>query len=160
MADVYCVDTSSFSELRSFRRDVFPRIWRRVEELIAAGRLVAPREVLRELSKRHLDIFEWAKTQDMFAELDDAQVAAVRDIQARFDITDHDATGPVADELVVALPLSRMAGRLVQADNYIVVTQESEGGPGAVKIPNVCAAFGLPCIKLADLFKREGLVFE
>jgi len=29
-----------------------------------------------------------------------------------------------------------------------------------VKIPNVCEAFGLPCIKLADLFQREGLRFE
>lgn len=62
----------------------------------------------------------------------------MRDIQHRFDITDHDATGPVADELVVALPLSRIAGQLLSPDRYIVVTQESLGGRGATKIPNVC----------------------
>lgn len=160
MAEIYCVDTSSFSELRAFRRDVFPRVWTKTEELIAQGRLIAPHEVLRELAKRNTDIYEWAKGQSIFVELDDAQVAAVRDIQQRFNITDHDATGPVADELVVALPLSRIAGQLLSPDRYIVVTQESPGGRGATKIPNVCEAFGLECVRLADLFLREGLRFE
>lgn len=160
MAEIYCVDTSSFSELRSFRRDVFPVVWTRVESLIVDKRIIAPHEVLRELSHRHVEIYEWAKKQDMFVELDDAQVAVVRDIQAQFKLTDHDATGPVADELVVALPLSRTRGQLMPQDTYIVVTQESPGGKGSVKIPNVCEAFGLTCIKLADLFKREGLRFE
>ena len=159
MPAVYCIDTNSLSELKSYRRDVFPKVWRLLEELIQAGRLIAPHEVLRELEKRHKDIYEWAKKQDFFVDLDDAQITSVREIQARFEITDHDATGPVADELVVALPLSRKAGRLV-LDEFVVVTEESEGGPGARKIPNVCAEFGLPCIKLVDLFKREGLVFE
>lgn len=159
MADIYCVDTSSFSELRAFRRDVFPRVWTTIEELIATGRLIAPHEVLRELSRRHGDIYEWAKDQGAFVELDDAQITAARDIQRRFDITDHDATGPVADELLVALPLSRIAGQLIP-DSYVVVTQESLGGRASIKVPNLCAAFGLPCIKLADLLQREGLRFE
>lgn len=160
MAEIYCVDTSSFSELRAYRRDVFPGVWRKIEELIAQGRLVAPHEVLRELSKRHADIYEWAKGQEIFVDLDDAQVTAVRDIQQRFSITDHDATGPVADELVVALPVSRTAGQLIPRDAYIVVTQESAGGHGATKIPNVCEAFGITCMKIADMFVREGLRFE
>lgn len=160
MNDIYCVDTSSFSELRSFNRALFPGVWRKIEELISDHRIIAPHEVLRELSKRHADIHEWVKTQPIFVELDDAQVAAVRDIQARFNITDHDATGPVADELVVALPLSRVAGQLIPADVYVVVTQETPGGRGSAKIPNVCEAFGLGCIKIADMFVREGLRFE
>lgn len=160
MADIYCVDTNSFSELRSFTRALFPGVWRKIEQLVAERRIVAPHEVLRELSKRHADIYDWAKAQPIFVELDDAQVAAVRQIQERFNIADHDATGPVADELVVALPLSRVGGQLMPADTYIVVTQESPGGLGAAKIPNVCEAFGLACIKIADMFVREGLRFE
>lgn len=160
MAEVYCVDTSSISELRAYRRDVFPAIWDKISELIAQGRLVAPREVLRELERGDPDIYAWAKAQPIFADLDDQQLAAARDIQSRFDLTDRDATGPMADELVVALPLSRVAGRLMPGDSYIVVTQESRGGRGSSKIPNVCDAFGIPCIKLADLFQREGLLFS
>lgn len=160
MAEVYCFDTNSFSQLRAYRRDVFGAVWRKIEELIHQGRVIAPREVLRELERGHAEIFDWARKQGVFVELDDAQVTAVRQIQQRFNITDHDASGPVADELVVALPLSRVTGQLFPSDTFIVVTEESAGGRGAHRIPNVCEAFGLPCMKLGDVLLREGLRFE
>ena len=59
------------------------------------------------------------------------QITAVRDIPRRFQITDIDATGPVADELVVAIPLSSGVGPLIPEDKFIVVTEESKGGRGS-----------------------------
>lgn len=119
------------------------------------GRLIAPHEVLRELSRGHEDVYEWARAQDMFVEIDDDQVAQVRVIRSKFSATDIDATDPSADELLVALVISRTSGLLLP-DKHVVVTEESKGGRGSSKVPNICEEFGVECIKLADLLSREG----
>lgn len=92
------------------------------------GRLTAPREVLRELERGRPDIYAWARAQGIFVDIYDPQIATAREIQRRFDLTDSGATGPVADELIVALPLSPTSGSLLPSDTYIVVTQESSRG--------------------------------
>ncbi len=37
------------------------------------------------------------------------------------------------------------------------MTEETKSAGGAAKIPKVCEAFGVECIKLADLFAHEGV---
>jgi hypothetical protein len=40
-AEIYCIDASSLIKLKQdFPRAVFPAVWERVEQLVAAGRLI------------------------------------------------------------------------------------------------------------------------
>jgi hypothetical protein len=74
MPTLHCVDTCSFITMKHYPRDLFDPLWSFIEELIGTGRLLAPNEVLRELSKRDDDIFKWAKTQkNAFVELESAK---------------------------------------------------------------------------------------
>jgi hypothetical protein len=160
LSATYCVDTSSFSELTHFRRDILPSFWDKIEVLAGAKSLIAPREVLRELEKRYPELAEWLKRLDISVELDDSQVQWVRRIRAKFVLTDVEAVDPSADEILVALALSlreRARPELFTDLEFLVVTEESKGGRGAAKIRNVCEEFGIECIALADLFAREGL---
>ena len=62
-----------------------------------------------------------------------------------------------ADPVIVALCLAR--SRADVENDYFVVADETLRGPGSLRIPNLCQAFGLAAIKLMDLFRREGLSF-
>lgn len=122
------------------------------------NRLITPHEVVRELAKRYPETATWLEQHGASVDLDDDQLAAVRKVRKRYALTDDDQTDPSGDELVVALPLSRQPTQMTfEADVYVVVTQESRSATGARKIPNACEAFGLECIKLMDLFSREGV---
>lgn len=72
---VYCVDTSALIEAWQVDYPVehFPGFWRRMEELIAANRLIAPEEVLRETKRRSDELHAWLSARkEMFRELDES----------------------------------------------------------------------------------------
>lgn len=152
----YCIDTSALIDLgRRYPPRVFGALWSKVEELIAAGRLIAPREVLRELQKGDDEMYQWAKGHPaMFVDLDHDQQILVAEIMAAFPSwIDTTTDRPVADPMVVALARSRTL-----ADSgapRIVVSHEVPGGKGATKIPNVCQRYGVQHMQLVDVFERE-----
>ena len=57
----YCLDTSVLIELQrgTYRRAVFPGIWEDLEQLVVDGRMVAPREVRRELEDARDELTTW-----------------------------------------------------------------------------------------------------
>ena len=61
MVITYCIDTSALIEAWQIDYPVenFPGFWKRMDELIAAERLVAPEEVLRETKKRSDELYAW-----------------------------------------------------------------------------------------------------
>jgi len=64
-ADICCIDASSLIKLRQdFPRQVFPSVWERVEEMVRAGRLIAPDEVLQEIKNDDV-LGPWAKTENV-----------------------------------------------------------------------------------------------
>ena len=153
---VYCVDTSSFVDLpRHYPQAVFPAVWTSLEQLVAAGRLIAPKEVLRELAKKDDVVHNWAKANGhMFVNLDGPQQTVLLQIMADFPTwVDSAASTPVADPFVIALARSGGAQRCV-------VSHELPGGPGAVKIPNVCQRYSVEHLRLVDVFVREGWTFH
>lgn len=158
---IYCIDTSALIDLgRRYPPGVFGALWREVGELIDRGRLIAPREVLRELQTGDDEMHEWAKKHKrMFVDLDREQMALVTEIQAAFPRwVDHEAETPVADPFLIAL--ARRQTILNSGIPRIVVSHENPGGPGATKIPNVCEHYGIEHIQLVDLFIREGWSFQ
>ena len=80
----YCIDTSALIEAWQVDYPIenFPGFWKRMDELIEAGRLVAPKEVLRETTKRSDELHTWLNARkQMFRELVDAvQIEAAGDI--------------------------------------------------------------------------------
>ncbi len=78
---VYCLDTSSAIEwfVRTYPPSILPNLPERMETLVAAGRLRAPKIVLDELSRIDDDCCKWAKAQaDLFVEESTAVQRIVR----------------------------------------------------------------------------------
>lgn len=142
---------------RYFPTDVFTGLVDRVEELIAAGRFIAPALVKEEVgavgtagliawTENHAGIF--IPTAEVLAETQaiQNQFAGLRDPKAEYE---------EADAYVIAL--AKMRGGTV-------VTQET---PAAEKrnpkrthfIPDVCRELGISCISLLGLMRREGWKF-
>lgn len=160
MPSLHCVDTCSFIAMKHYPRDLFDPLWAFIEELIGKGLLVAPNEVLRELSKRDDDILKWAKTQKgAFIDLDGEQGKVLNEVLARFPaLAEAMKISPHADPIVVSLAL--VITRKQPKEPCIVVTEERLGGAASHKVPNVCQQFGLKTMTLLDVFRAEGLKFE
>jgi len=155
--EIYCVDTSALIDLPlQYPRSVFgDAVWRSLDILVSDGRLRVPREVRRELGKQEGDeIYRWVRSRgNMVIPLTLDQQGLLREIMARYSTwVDHQTQSPVADPIVIALARS-------YHPPGIVVAHEILGGPGAMKIPNVCRDYGIKCIRLPDLFVREGWRF-
>lgn len=152
----YCIDTSAILDgwVRYYPRDVFPTLWRNLETMVAEGRLVAPDEVLRELSKHDDDVHAWAQKQvGLFCPLEDEiQVATAEILEAFPRLVNNERNRSVADPFVIAVAKIR---------NWSVVTGEKrKGNLTKPKIPDVCDAYGIKWLSLLDLMKSEGWRFQ
>lgn len=86
MASVYVVDTSSLFELKRFPPEVFPSLWANLDPFVATGRLIAPREVLREVERGDDEMNSWARAHHaMFLDLDPATAACLEEVFERFE---------------------------------------------------------------------------
>ena len=120
---IYCIDTSSIFEwfIRTYPPSIFPALPDRVEELIAGGRLRAPRAVFDEI-KPGDDCHKWAKAQtELFVE----ESKAVQQIVKQLMATHHNPAKPLkginsADPFVIAMAKD---GGL----NWVVVSDEHPG---------------------------------
>lgn len=155
-AAIYSIDTSSFMDwqARYYPLDVFPGVADRVDQLVAAGRLLSPALVREELGAVGTgELIAWAEARKhVFVRTADL-LAEAQAIQSRFSgLRDPKAEYEEADAYVIAL--ARLRGG-------IVVTQET---PASEKrnpkrthfIPDVCREIGIPCFNLLGLMRREG----
>lgn len=119
-----------------YPQDIFPSLWRNLESLINQGRLISPQEVFEELKKKDDELLEWAETyKSMFKNLD-------------------------ADPFVIALARCKERQRTFWDEHRIVVSEEKLAGPGSrPKIPDVCKSYGVECISLTELFRKENWQF-
>ncbi len=150
----YCIDTNSILERnRNYPPDIFVTLWQGIEQLIAAGRLVASDEVKQELGRVHDEAGTWARSQSgLFVPMDKAQTDEVTRILEDFeDLLDYRKGKSGADPFVIAL--ARVRG-------YAVVTYERKAPPKTrPTIPNVCEHYKIPCFDLRDLSRAEGWTF-
>jgi hypothetical protein len=156
MVETYSIDTSSLIELKRFARDVFPGVWEKVEELISSGRLVAAEEVRREIERGDDELVRWAKQhRGLFRKPDEAQILAAQQALADFpNLVDPSKEGPDADPFVVALAKAGNEMPLLPKP-YTVVSQERRRA-----IPQACSRYGIECITLIEMFRREGWSFR
>jgi hypothetical protein len=153
----YVIDTNALIDLwrRWYARDVFVGVWRNVECLIRSGEVVAPLEVLKELESQRDELYAWAKKQKFFFDLDTHQIDALNAILKDFPggtFVDVNKTKPDADPFVVAL---------AKVEGWKVISSENPAGTSPRKrIPDVCAHYGIKCLRLLDFFREKQWRFE
>lgn len=154
----YVVDTSALIDLwRHFPKDseVFEEIWEVMSELIKKRKLIAPKEVLKELKKGGDKLHDWAQNQNMFVQLDTNQIISARNILRQFpNFVKSKKTSPPADadSLVIALAISR-------GNDWAVIAEETLRG-NKLKIPYICQQLNVKCLMLADFFSEQGLKIQ
>jgi hypothetical protein len=154
---LYCLDTSVFINgwNKHYPPEVFPKVWTTMEEAFGAGRVSCPREVLEEMRKKTDTLREWADLWErIFHEHSEAVQKAFRTIVNHQDY--QKLQNPVkgrstGDAWVVAH---------AQVHNAIVVAEEMPKNERStkVKIPDVCRALKVKCIKTVDFLKDIGFV--
>lgn len=162
--DVYCFDTGPFIELGKLPRSTFKTLWERVEDLIRGGRLITPREVLKELDEGIDDLPKWVRSQSGLVRPNTPElVQSTMDVLKIFPSLSYPNKpgGGAADPFVLAL--ARIENDLGQArlvDKYrcVLVTQE-RAKPGKMNIPAACMHFGLHFMNMNQLYVAEGWSF-
>ena len=155
---MYVFDTSPLSTLfKNYYRARFPTLWERFDGLVADGRIVSTREVLRECTDGPVESLRlWAESQQEFFHVPVAaeggfvaQIYAVPHFQQNIEQKKLLKGGRNADPFVIAKAAS---------EGRCVVTME-ERKPNAAKIPNICDHFGVQCASLEEFMEREGWRF-
>lgn len=149
----WCFDTSALIEpwVRLYPPDLFPQVWDKLDQLSAAGVIVAPTDVRLELERQKDDLHDWAKrvAPRLFREPDRKVMEVFTQIVNAYpDFMKVNSTKSGADPIVIAM---------AETHGLSVVTYETLAKQSAApKIPNVCAARGLPCVQLVDVLRAEG----
>ena len=154
----YVFDSSPLWTLfQNYYRRRFPSLWQRFDDLVVNGDIVSTREVLREVEDGPIEsLREWAaQNGELFTtpNADEgafvAQIYAVQHFQQNIELQKILKVGDVADPFVIAK---------AAVTECTVVTME-QLKPNAVKIPNICDHFGIPCMTLEDFMETEGWEF-
>lgn len=146
----YSIDTSSLVE--GFRErlayPIVPQFWNRdLPSLVASGELRATEEVRVELEAQDDEVVTFIKgVENLFVEIDGPIQHEVRWILRNYPRLIH-AGRSGADPFVIAL---------AKMNNAVVVCEEGRGKQTKPKIPDVCEAIGVPCIKLFQVVIEQG----
>ncbi|MHA2611536.1 MAG: DUF4411 family protein [bacterium JZ-2024 1] len=160
--DKYCIDTSSLIEMKDkYPRDIFRGVWQNIEKLCKDRRIISPIEVLKEIEQVDDELKKWArKMKKIFIKPNEEQSEKLKEILKSYpSLAKFEKEGPNADPWIIALAIQKAveAQKILFSDEYIVVTEESKNKPN--KIPSVCRNYGIECITLIELFRKEGWKF-
>jgi hypothetical protein len=148
----YAVDTCSFTQLKRFYPvDVFHSVWEKVEDMSRNRLICSVEDVYIEIMHEEDEVAEWAKKRrHIFLSLDEEiQLKTKKILQSHPNLLDLKKNKSGADPWLIALAM---------VQGCTVVTEEKpSAGPDRSKIPDVCKVYGIECIKLIDMFRREGL---
>lgn len=136
---------------RVYPFDIFPAVWERMSQWADNGVIDSIELVYDELAAQDDEVLDWAEDhKHIFTQLDEAvQEQASRVLSTHGNLVDLKRRKSGADPFLIGHAI---------VHGTTVVTEERPVGPGAklVKIPNVCPAYSVYCIKLLDLFRAEG----
>jgi hypothetical protein len=150
----YCIDTSALIAAWSERYPIkrIRPFWKKIDELIEAGRMVAPEDVRREIEKKSDGLYDWInERKTMFIDLEEPIQLRATAILKEFPWLLKNVPGKSpADPFVIALAQERA---------LTVVTEEGRGGMKKPQIPYVCDCKQIPCINLLGLLEAEDWIF-
>lgn len=155
---IYIFDNSPLSSLfRNYYRSRFPSLWGKFDALVAQGQILSTREAFREINDGATETLrEWAKAHEEVFTVPTAEEAAfvarvfaVPHFQQNIEQKKLLSGGYHADAFIIAKAFVTQG---------TVVTMERIR-PNAVKIPNICEHFKIPCMSLEDFMESEGWQF-
>ena len=156
---VYSLDTSSLIDAYRFLYPMenFPALWQELEKLIRNDRLKMSEFVFAEaMQDKVLD--EWCREKSLkpYLELkiDDSDQRAVRNMLSTYPGMLNIKKGTSgADPWVIALAM--------KFQNSVVVTEEKlTGNLQHPRIPDVCKASNIECIRMVGIVKKENWIFR
>ncbi len=161
----YIIDTSSLIELnKKYPIDVFPSLWKRVEDLINKGILISHREVLKEISQQDDSLKKWASSQkNFFKGITKRQIGIVKEILKKYPalIKPNSESGG-ADPFLIALAvesgISTQKELFLSIKRKLIVTEEKIRG-NRIRIPFICKDYGIDCIDIIEMYREEGWSF-
>ena len=156
-ASGYSVDTSALIDglERDYPEDVFPELWVKVDELVAAGRFFISEEVFEEVKKKDAVVKAWCSGLRESRIVIPTDAAIVAETQRILDVYPRLVMQMKgrnrADPFVIALASLRKA---------VVLTGEVDNGvPNRPRIPYVCNQEGIPSMRFLDMIRAEGWRF-
>jgi len=162
----YIIDTSSLIDLNiRYPIDVFPSLWKKVEELISKGFLISHREVLKEICNQDDLLKKWALQQkNFFRDITPKQAQIAKQILKKYPSmakpkNEYGAADPFVIALAVEMGIPGAQQELFKTiKKRLIVTQEKLRGL-KVKIPLVCQDFNIECIDIIEMYRIEGWKF-
>ncbi|EQD78431.1 Uncharacterized conserved protein UCP008505 [mine drainage metagenome] len=158
----YIMDSSSLIELNRHNPiDVFPSVWKNMESLISKGLLIAPTEVLDEITERDDQLTKWAKEQsNFFRAPTQKQIEILKDILKAYPSMVREDRKYDADPWVIALAKEMITDpqQTLTSIKRIVVTEEKLRGE-KIRIPYVCQKYNIDSIDIIEMFRIEGWKF-
>ena len=158
----YIMDSSSLIELNRHNPiDIFPSVWKNMESLISKCLLVAPIEVLNEITERDDQLAKWAKEQTSFFRAPTRrQIEILKDVLKAYPSMVREDRKYDADPWVIALAKEMIADpqQTLTSIKRIVVTEEKLREK-RVRIPYVCQKFNIDSIDIIEMFRIEGWKF-
>ena len=160
---IYIIDSCSLIDLmRMNPMDIYESVWGRLEEHARHGFIVSHEEVMRELAGKDDELTVWTKRNSkMFKRVTSLQAAKVVEIQrTNPTLIDPEKDAPEADPFLIALALETGAQQtIVPTERRMIIVTEERPKKGKVNIPSVCQTYGIECIPIIEMFRREGWKF-
>jgi hypothetical protein len=150
----YCIDTSSLIAAWDERYPIthFPKFWQLIEQALRTGNIVTTLAVIDELKHKSDDLRKWLVAIDAgIIPLDeDIQIEAAAILQRHPRLVMEKKQRFAADTFVIAT---------ARIKKLTIVTEEKPTGSLArPNIPDVCKDYGVLCISLIQLIRKEGWV--
>ena len=156
----YCLDANVLIQAwRNYYSPKFcPDYWDLLRRLGHAQTIFLPSMVFDEIAKTEDQLLEWLKSSGIARyPIDESVAACLKDIYAANEkhkyLVDNIKQRSLADPWVIAHAMSEKA---------CVVTKEAKetANSNRIKIPNVCANMGVPCINDFQLIEKLGMKFS
>jgi len=156
---IYIIDSSSLIDLRiHYPIDIFRGIWNNFETLIRKRSLISSIEVLNEITRRDDELTNWGNQHgNIFKPINFSCTEKVKEILTEFpQLADINKITPDADPFIIALALERDPQKtLIPTDIKKVVLTQEKYKENKINIPFVCQSYGIECINLLELFRKE-----
>jgi hypothetical protein len=168
---IYVADTSFFIEIhKRYPQKTLPGIWKDIEALIHAGRIVAPVKVRDEINQQDDELKDWVNNHpEMFKPIGRELLETTAIVVNKYPRTAKPSSQKPhhADPFVIGLAMKMRRVRSLAPREIVVVAEEKSmlaKNPDLreeeiEKIPDVCSRMDIPCVGHLEMFKGEGFRF-
>lgn len=150
----FSVDTSGWLDgwQRHYPPDVFPTLWKKIEEEIERKTIFSSEEVYIELAKKADDLHGWIQAhKQMLVPSEERIQLRVGELLGKYPrLVDTLKNRSAADPFVIAVAVEK---------RLTLVTGEIGGSAERPKIPYVCGIEDIRCISFLEMIRELKLTF-